>query len=388
MKKICVVTATRAEYGVLKNVIKEIQNDQELELSLIVTGTHLSEEFGMTVNEIKEDGFPISERVDILLGSDLPQGISKTMGIAFISFADLLARERPDMLLVLGDRYELIPICGCAMNAKIPIAHISGGETTEGAIDECVRHCVTKMSYLHFPGCEEYRRRIIQLGESPDRVFNFGDTGVENIKKAELLTKKDLEHSLNFKLDRPYASVTFHPVTLGMESVEAQCAQLFQAILQFPDMKFVFTKANSDAGGRKINKLIDEFVEMNKDNCIAYASLGIKRYLSLVKYSEFVLGNSSSGVIEAPCFHKPTVNVGDRQKGRLKAASVIDCTTETARIVEAMKKARSTEFKKLAKNAKNPYGEGDTAINIVRVIKEFLYTKKINLRKKFYDLEN
>lgn len=194
MKKICVVTATRAEYGVLKNVIKEIQNDQELELSLIVTGTHLSEEFGMTVNEIKEDGFPISERVDILLGSDLPQGISKTMGIAFISFADLLARERPDMLLVLGDRYELIPICGCAMNAKIPIAHISGGETTEGAIDECVRHCVTKMSYLHFPGCEEYRRRIIQLGESPDRVFNFGDTGVENIKKAELLTKKDLEH--------------------------------------------------------------------------------------------------------------------------------------------------------------------------------------------------
>ncbi len=386
MKKICIVTATRAEYGVLRNTIKHIQSDQELELSLVVTGTHLSEEFGMTVNEIEEDGFLINHKVDILMNSDSPQGISKTMGIAFISFADIFASEKPDMLIVLGDRYELIPICGCAMNARIPIAHISGGETTEGAIDECVRHCVTKMSYLHFPGCEEYRRRIIQLGESPDRVFNFGDVGVENVAKMELLTKGELEQSLHFALDRPYASVTFHPATLVEDDIEEQCGQLFEAILQFTDMKFIFTKANSDAGGRRINTLIDEFVENHKDNCAVFASLGRRRYLSLIKYSELVLGNSSSGIIEAPSLHIPTVNIGDRQTGRIKAESIIDCTNDVGQIVKAIKKARSEDFKAIAANTKNPFGDGDTSANIVKVVKEFLDTGGINLRKKFYDI--
>lgn len=385
MKKICVVTATRAEYGVLKNTINCIANDKDLELQLVVTGTHLSKDFGYTVNEIEEDGFPISERVEILMSSDSTIGISKTMGIAFISFADVFSRLEPDIIIVVGDRYELIPICSCAMNARIPIAHISGGETTEGAIDEAVRHCITKMSYLHFPGCEEYRKRIIQLGEAPNRVFNFGDVGVENIYKTSFLSKEELEETLNFSLVKPYASVTFHPVTLEGDDVEKQCTELFNAIKDFNDMNFIFTKANADTGGRIINRMIDDFVSKNS-NCIAFSSLGIKRYLSLLKYSEFVLGNSSSGIIEAPCFHKPTVNIGNRQSGRLRAKSVIDCDANCNEIKKAINIARSDSFKKIAKDAINPYGSGDTSVNIVKTIKAFLMKDAINLQKKFYDL--
>lgn len=386
MKKICIVTATRAEYGLLKNVINEIMCDEELSLSLIVTGMHLSEDFGMTVEEIEADGYPIAEKIDILMNSDLPQAISKTMGIASISFADVFEREQPDLLIVLGDRYELLPICCCAMNAQIPIAHIAGGETTEGAIDECVRHCVTKMSYLHFPGCEKYRKRIIQLGESPDRVFNYGDVGIENVLKMELLTKNELEHSIGYKLDRPYASVTFHPVTLEPTDVKKQCVNLLEAISKFPDMKFVFTKANADSGGRLINRMIDDFVSKYSGNCIAFKSLGLKRYLSLLKYSEFVLGNSSSGIVEAPCFNIPTINVGNRQAGRIKAESIIDCDSDSVEIVQAIKKARSNSFRELAKKSVNPYFGEDTAKQIVKTIKFFLINRKIDLRKKFYDL--
>lgn len=386
MKKICVVTATRAEYGLLKNVINEIMCDEELILSLIVTGAHLSEDFGMTVKDIERDGYPINERVDILMSSDSPQCISKTMGVAFISFADVFARETPDLLLVLGDRYELIPICCSAMNAGIPIAHISGGETTEGAIDESIRHCVTKMSHLHFPGCEEYRKRIIQLGEAPERVFNFGDVGVENILKIELLDKKGLENSINFKLDKPYACVTFHPVTLERDDINTQCKNLLGAISKFTDMKFVFTKANADAGGRQINRMIEEFVDNHKESCAVFSSLGLQRYLSLIKNSEFVLGNSSSGIVEAPCFYKPTVNIGNRQTGRLKAESIIDCDASKDGIVKAIEKARSIEFKNIAKEAVNPYKGEDTSKHIVETIKGFLNSQKVELKKKFHDL--
>lgn len=387
MKKIGVITATRAEYGVFRNIINLIHNDPELELCLIVTGTHLSENFGYTVREIEGDGFPISEKINILMDSDEASAISKTMGIAMISFADIVAKEKLDLLLVLGDRYELIPFCCCAMNERIPIAHISGGETTEGAIDECVRHCITKMSYLHFPGCEQYRKRIIQLGEAPSRVFNYGDVGVENIAKTSLLTLKELEKSLGFKLDSPFAAVTFHPVTLESQSVEQQCEELFNAIRHFKNMKFIFTKANADAGGKQINRLIDQFVQYNtQKNCIAFASLGVVRYLSLLKYADLVIGNSSSGLIEAPCFHIPTVNIGNRQDGRLKAESVIDCRTEKEAIVDAIDRALSPEFRHIAKTCKNPYGSGDTSTKIVATLKDFLFNKKINLKKKFYDL--
>lgn len=386
MKKVCVITATRAEYGLLRNTIKQIDEDSDLELSLVVTGAHLSRSFGYTVKEIENDHFPIAARIDILLEADSAAAISKTMGIAMISFADFLEKENPDMLLVLGDRYELIPFCSCALVAKIPIAHIAGGESTEGAIDECVRHCVTKMSYLHFAGCEEYRQRIIQLGEAPERVFNYGDTGVENIEKMFFLSKSDLEKEINFRLDRPYAVVTFHPETLSNNSISRQCQELFCAIEKFPNMKFIFTKANADAGGREINQYIDEFVSRHKENCIAFQSLGLLRYLSLVKYSDLVLGNSSSGIIEAPCFDVPTVNVGKRQEGRLRAKSVIDCNTAELEIVDAMNQALSRSFRTSILECQNPYGGGNTSYKIVQTIKDFIYNKSITVEKRFYDL--
>lgn len=385
MKKVCVVTATRAEYGLLRNIIELIHLDNDLELCLIVTGTHLSDDFGRTVSEIEADEYPITEKIDVLLNSDSRQAVSKTMGLAFISFADMFAREKPDMLIVLGDRYELLSICGCAMNARIPIAHISGGETTEGAIDECIRHCITKMSYLHFPGCEDYRKRIIQLGESPDRVFNFGDVGVENINKCQLMSREVLEADLNFNLNNVYMSVTFHPVTLDEDSAEEQMKQLLTAITAFPNINFVFTKANADAGGKTINRILDEFIP-NNPNCIAFESLGLIRYLSLLKYSGGVVGNSSSGIVEAPSFNIPTINIGDRQSGRLQASSIINCEPKSEEIIKAINLAISPEFKKIARNTINPYGEGDTAYNIVDTIKYFIFNKEINLKKQFYDL--
>ena len=386
MKKICIVTSTRAEYGLLRNLIERVTQDPNLDLCLIVTGSHLSPEFGMTVNEIETDGYPITEKVDILMSADNVAAISKTMGIAAISFADVFERQRPDMLVVLGDRYELLPICACAMNARIPIAHISGGETTEGAVDESIRHCITKMSYLHFPACETYRKRIIQLGESPNRVFNFGDVGVELIRTIDLLEKSQLEKSIGFLLEGLYACVTFHPTTLEDGTAEKQIEEVLKAISSFPEIKFIFTKANSDAEGRIINKKIDKFVSAN-GNCIAFISLGVRRYLSCLKYAAIVIGNSSSGIVEVPSFGIPTINIGDRQKGRLQADSVINCKPIKEDIEKAIKLALSDEFKNKAKNTINPYGDGNTSENIIDVIKDFLLNEKINLKKKFYDID-
>ena len=282
MKKICVVTSTRAEYGLLRNLINKISRDSLLDLCLIVTGTHLSNEFGMTVKEIEYDQIPITEKIDILLSSDSVSGISKTMGIASISFADAFERYKPDFLVVLGDRYELLPICSAAVNALIPIAHISGGETTEGSIDEVVRHCITKMSYLHFPACETYRKRIIQLGESPERVYNFGDIGVELVTNIKIIEKSILQDMIGFNLEKPYACVTFHPSTFENKSSESQIDELLNAISCFPNLNFIFTKGNADANGRIINDKIDEFISKNK-NCASFKSLGVDRYLSCLK---------------------------------------------------------------------------------------------------------
>lgn len=386
MKKICIVTSTRAEYGLLRNLINKVDKDPELDLCLIVTGMHLSPEFGMTISEIVADGYPITEKIDILMSSDSISAISKTMGIASISFAEAFERLKPDMLVVLGDRYEMLPICACAVNAHIPIAHISGGETTEGAIDECIRHCITKMSYLHFPACEPYRKRIIQLGESPERVFNFGDVGVELVRTIKLLEKSQLEESIDFSLGKLYACVTFHPTTLEAGSAEKQIDELLKAISNFPDMRFIFTKANSDASGRVINKKIDRYVSEN-ENCIAFTSLGVQRYLSCLKYAAVVIGNSSSGIVEAPSFGVPSINIGDRQKGRLQATSIINCKPLADDIIEAINLSLTKEFINQARNTINPYGSGSTSDSIIRVIKDFLYNNKINLKKKFYDID-
>lgn len=385
MYKICVVTATRAEYGVLKNVIRKIEEDDTLELCLVVTGTHLSQQYGYTIQEIYDDGMPVSEKIEILDESNDEPGIAKTMGNASIAFGEMFQRVRPDLLLVVGDRYELMPICQCAVIFRIPIAHISGGEITEGAVDDMIRHSITKLSQLHFPGCKEYRQRIIQMGEEPERVFDYGDIGVENIRKMQYLSKSELESDLKLSLDLPYACVTFHPVTQEKETAQVQIEELLKALEQTDDMQFIITKANADVGGKMINECIDRHVR-NSKNCVAFDSLGIKRYLSLLKYSKFVIGNSSSGIIEAPAFGVPTVNIGDRQKGRLQADSVINCNPVCKEIVDAMMLARSRSFQEKAKHTKNPYGDGETSVKIVEEIKRYL-EQKATAEKHFYDID-
>lgn len=385
MKKICVVTSTRAEYGLLRRTIQNILNDEELELILAVTGTHLSKDYGYTVEEIEKDGFPIAERIDILEDINTQADICRIMANAGIRFSEMFERRRPDMLIVEGDRYELLPVCSSAMVMGIPIAHISGGEITQGAIDDVVRHCLTKMSYLHFPGCEEYRKRIIQLGEEPDRVFNYGDIGVENVRKMKYLTKEELSSSLGISLEKPYASVTFHPVTLEQNTAEKQVMELIGALERHPEMNFIVTMANADAQGQIINKMFQESAG-RCSHIYCYDSLGIQRYLSLMKYAAFVIGNSSSGIVEAPCFGIPTINIGDRQKGRLRADSVIDCSPEKEAISKSIKKAVSKEFQAAAANTVNPYGDGDTAKHIVETVKLFLKSGNINLKKRFYDI--
>lgn len=383
-KTICIVTATRAEYGLLKNIIKKFKTTN-FNVKIVATGMHLSSEFGLTYKEIEEDGFEIDEKIEMLLSSDTSVSISKSMGLAIISFAEYFERTKPDLIMVLGDRYEILSVCCAAMNAKIPIAHLYGGETTEGAIDECIRHSITKMSYLHFTSTEEYRKRVIQLGENPKRVFNVGAMGVENILNNEFLVKSELEKFIEFKLDRPYAIVTFHPVTLEKDTVEYQFEQLLQACNNYKDMKFIFTKANSDLNGRIINEMIDKY-EFENDNVIAFESLGMLRYLSAVKYSCMVIGNSSSGIVEVPMFKIPTINIGDRQKGRLQGETVINCEPNVKDICIAIEKAKSKEFKNKIINSTNLFGYGNTSNQIVKIVKEFLLKDNIDLKKKFYDL--
>jgi len=386
VKKICVLTACRAEYGLLKPVVLALKNEAGFNVEVVVTGMHLSPEFGLTYKEIERDGIEISEKIPILLSSDTPAGISKTMGLAMIGFGDYFERSRPDMLIVLGDRYETAAVCCAAVNARVPIAHLYGGETTEGAVDEAYRHSITKMSYLHFTSTKEYRKRVIQLGESPERVYNVGALGIENILSVPPMPLNELEDSISFKLNMPYAVVTFHPVTIENNTAEEQIDELLKAIEHFPDMKFIFTKANADAGGRIINKKIDMFAE-NHDNVFAADSLGVKKYLSAVKYSSAVIGNSSSGIIEVPSFGVPTVNIGDRQKGRVQADSVINCLPECDEIIKAVEKTQTAEFRTKAKNTINPYGDGNTSGKIISALKEYLCEEKIDLKKKFYDID-
>jgi len=383
MRKICVVTSTRAEYGLLYWLLKEIEADSELKLQLIVTGMHLSPEFGLTYKEIEKE-FKIDKKVEILLSSDTSIGISKSMGLAQISFSEAYDELKPDMVVVLGDRYEIFSAASAAMIARIPIAHIHGGEATEGLIDEAIRHSVTKMSHLHFTATNEYKNRVIQLGECPDRVFNVGGMGVENIKRLKLLNKREFEKSINFKLNGKNILVTFHPVTLENNTAEEQFQGLLGAIDELKNTNIIFTKANSDTDGRIINLMIDKYVSNNQDKSVCFASLGQLRYLSALQYMDAVVGNSSSGLAEAPSFKIATINIGDRQKGRIKASSVIDCQADKNSILEAFNKVYSCEFQHILKNVVNPYGDGYASKKIIDIIKNVNLANI--LKKSFYDL--
>jgi GDP/UDP-N,N'-diacetylbacillosamine 2-epimerase (hydrolysing) len=384
MKVISVLTATRAEYGLLKPIILKLKAENEFDVRIVVTGAHLSPEFGLTYLEIERDGLAIDEKIEILLSSDTPSAISKSMGLAMIGFADYFARTKPDLLIVLGDRYETLAVACTAMNQRIPISHLYGGEATEGAVDESIRHAITKLSYLHFTSTEEYRKRVIQLGEQPNRVFNVGAIGIENILTESFIPKNELEHELETSLSQPYAMVTFHPVTLENNSSEQQIKSLLEVCKGILNLKFIFTKANADTEGRIINQYIDKYAREN-GNIISFTSLGMRRYLSALKYSSMVIGNSSSGLIEAPSFKIPTINIGDRQKGRLQASSVINCEPVKESIREAVNLALSDEFVQKAKTTVNPYGRGNTSDMIVDVIKKHILFAKIDLKKKFYD---
>ena len=387
MKRIGIMTGTRAEYGLLKPLMQEINKDNDLELYLIVSGMHLSPEFGMTYKEIEEDGFQINAKVEMLLSSDSPVGISKSIGLGIIGFADGFQRADLDMLILLGDRYEALSAAISAMVMRIPIAHLHGGELTEGAIDEGIRHSITKMSYLHFTSTEQYRNRVIQLGENPERVFYVGALGVENIKKINLMTKEELERSIHFEIDENTVVVTYHPVTLENNTVEEQFLNLLEVLDRNPKIRMIFTKANADTNGRIVNELIDKYAAQNSERACAFMSLGQKRYLSALKYCRIVIGNSSSGIIEAPSFGKPIINIGDRQKGRICADSVINCGYTQQEIQRAMETALTEEFENKARNCRNPYEKENTAANIISVIKDYLLNDKIKLKKGFYDIK-
>ncbi len=383
-RKICVVTGTRAEYGLLYWLLKEIESEETLELQLIVTGMHLSPEFGLTYKSIEKE-FRIDKKVEMLLSSDTSVGISKSMGLAQISFAEVYEELQPQMIVVLGDRYEIFSAVSAAMIARIPIAHLHGGETTEGAFDESIRHSITKMSHLHFTATQEYRDRVIQLGEHPSRVFNVGGLGIDNIKKLKLLSKEEFEKSIDFRLNRKNILVTFHPVTLENTTAKEQFSELLNAIDELEETHIIFTKANSDTDGRIINKMIDEYVSKNRNKSVEFTSLGQLRYLSALQYMDAMVGNSSSGLIEAPSFGLGTVNVGDRQKGRIMADSVISCESDKKSILEVFKKLYSKEFQETLKSVTNPYGDGGASKKIKDVLK--VVDLDNILKKSFFNIE-
>lgn len=383
-RKICIITGTRAEYGLFYRLLKEIESDPDLQLQIVATGMHLSPEFGFTYKLIEKDGFKISKKVEMLLSSDTPAGISKSMGLGLIGFAETLEELDPDVVVLLGDRFETFAAAAAATVARIPIAHLHGGEITVGAVDEAFRHSITKMSHLHFTSTEEYRHRVIQLGEPPDRVFHVGAPGVENIHNLKLLSKNKLEKAINFTLGTKSVLVTYHPVTLENATSKVQFQNLLDALDTIRGLKIIFTKANADAGGRIINQMIDIYISQNGGQAIAFSSMGQLRYLSAVKHVDAVIGNSSSGIIEAPCLNIPTVNIGDRQKGRVRAASVLDCRPTKAAIGKAIKIVLSSEFRSSLENIENFYYKENTAFNVKEIIKNIELGNI--LKKKFNDI--
>ena len=381
-RKICVITGTRAEYGLLRWVMEGIKGDPELTLQVIATGMHLSPEFGLTYREIERDGFQIDRKVEMLMSSDTPEGITKSMGLGLIGFAGVLNKLCPDLILVLGDRFEIFSAVAAALVARIPVAHLHGGEATEGAIDEAIRHSITKMSHLHFVAAEEYRQRVIQLGEQPERVFLVGGLGIDNINRLKILSRTELEASLDFKLGKKNLLITFHPVTLETATATSQMAELLAALAELEDTSLIFTLPNADTDGRALIKMVEQFVAQ-RPNASAYMSLGQLRYLSCIAHVDGVVGNSSSGLAEVPSFKKGTINIGDRQRGRLQAASVINCDPTQQSIKVAFEKLYNFNFQAGLNQVCNPYGEGGASEKIIQIIKSVALDDV--LKKRFYD---
>lgn len=380
MIKVGIITATRAEYGLLKPLYLELSKHKNVDCKLVVTGTHLSKKYGYTINSIKEDKIDIYKSIKII-DDDKKENISYIFSNSVVLFDKLFKNEKFDTVILLGDRYETLAFAVAAMFNNLPICHIHGGETTEGAIDEAIRHSITKMSYLHFTSCEEYRNRVIQLGECPDRVFNVGSLGVENIVKTKLLFKSELCKDLGLNLDK-YFVVTYHPATLKNNNQMSDLKKLLSALSIYKDYQIIFTKSNADSGGQIINKMIDEYV-IRYNNASAFFSLGTKRYLSLIKYSKVVIGNSSSGVIEAPALLVPTVNIGDRQKGRIRVNTIVDSKNDVKSIKNAIDKAMN--LKTNIKLTDIPFYKKDTSKLIANIIVK-TFSQKINLMKKFYNI--
>jgi GDP/UDP-N,N'-diacetylbacillosamine 2-epimerase (hydrolysing) len=382
-RKICVITGTRAEYGLLRWVMQGIKEDAGLTLQIVATGMHLSPEFGLTYREIEKDGFQIDRKVEMLTSSDTSVGIAKSMGLGLIGFADALNELKPNLIVVLGDRFEIFAAVSAALVARIPVAHLHGGETTEGAFDEALRHSITKMSHLHFVAAEPYRQRVIQLGEQPDRVFLVGGLGIDNIKRLKLLERAELEAALDLKLSSRNLLITFHPVTLETSTAADQMAELLAALAELKNTLLIFTLPNADTDGRILIQMVDQFVAMHP-NSRAYTSLGQLRYLSCIAHVDGVVGNSSSGLGEAPALKKGTVNIGDRQRGRLQANSVINCEPTRQSVEAALVKLYSADFQASLSGVINPYGEGGASEKVVKVIKRFEIDGIV--KKSFYDL--
>lgn len=383
MRRICVITGTRAEYGLLKPIIGKIEEDEELTLQLIVTAMHLSPEFGLTYQAVEADGYSIDKKIETVLSSDTSVGIAKSMGLTQISFAEAFDELNPDLIVVLGDRSEIFAAVSVATVACIPVAHIHGGELSFGAYDDAFRHSISKMSHLHFTSTEEYRNRVIQLGENPSRVFNVGAIGLDNIIGADLMSKQEFEASIDFRLGKRNILLTYHPVTLENATSKQQFSEITEALDGLSDTAVIMTYPNSDKDGRVIIKMIEEYVS-KRTNCIAIPSLGLKRYLSALQYVDVVMGNSSSGIIEVPYYKIPTVNIGDRQKGRTRCSSIIDCEPHKNSIKDALEYAYSDQCKEQLAKMDNPYGDGTASSKILEIIKTIDVSKLI--MKEFFDI--
>lgn len=384
MRKICVVTGSRADWGLLSRLTRMIADDPELELQIIATNMHLSPEYGLTYEEILKDGFAIDKKIEMLVASDTATGTVKSMGLEMIGLADAYAELQPDLLVLLGDRYEMLVAASAALPYRIPVAHLYGGEVTEGAYDDAIRHAITKMSHLHFTSTETYRRRIIQMGEAPERVFYVGAMGVENGKRLSLLTKEELQEQLDFDLGDKSFLITFHPVTLENNSAREEIENLLKALEKFPDYKLLFTYPNSDTNGKVIIRAITAFIERHRDRSKAFVSLGKIRYLSALQYVSAVVGNSSSGIIEVPSFRIPTLDIGDRQKGRIAAESILHCGSGEKDIEAGLKKITGPEFQEKAGQVRNPYEKPETTESIFEILKDYPLQQLV--KKTFYDL--
>ena len=385
MKKICFVTATRAEYGQLAPVMRKMKNNKDIILQILVTGTHLVDSYGYTYREIESDGFTIDEKVEIQVNTDTKVGICKTMGLAMIGISDALDRLTPDMIVILGDRYEMLSVASVAAIMGIPIAHISGGDSTPNAVDDVIRHSITKMSMLHFAFTEQYRKRIIQMGEHPDRVFNVGALGVENAKDVRCMTKNEVSAHIGFDLSNKYILITFHPTTRSYGTAKKEIENILSALEDNEEYSYIFTKANSDPEGGIINDTIDKFVMRHSNQAILVDSLGTELYMNVMRYSDIVMGNSSSIIVEAPSLKVPIINIGDRQKGRLKSDAVVDCKAEKTDICNAIQYTLTDEYRERLSMSTNPFEGYKTSARIVEEIKNFLDKENISCRKEFFD---